>query len=71
MSGINKKHADFWVRALKTFAQGSFGSFATLNLAGMSVDGLGFDKTVWLTVLSGGISAVASMLSNIDYSKQV
>lgn len=57
---VRKKYKDFWVRVLKTFAQGSFGAFASLNMVDVS-----FDKHIWLTVLSGGISAVASMLSNI------
>ncbi len=57
---IRKKYKDFWMRVGKTFAQGSFGAFAALNLTSVS-----FDKHVWLTVLSGGLSAVASMLSNI------
>ena len=61
---INKKHSDFWVRVLKTFVQGAVGVFATLNISDVELD-----KALLLTVLGAGIAAVASMVSNIDFSR--
>lgn len=61
---VKKKYSDFWVRVLKTFAQGSLGAFGVLNMVDVS-----FDRTVVLTVVGGGVSAVAAMLSNLSTDK--